>query len=300
MVPLGTTMTFCSCTWRAYCVVQLPHDDTACRSPARRSCLMIIVPGPLCWKTLSDAFCAPPPSIVIIWRGRRALQRRRVLADVLPPDVLQRAGAVAVDAVGGRISQDDVLQASRRSATWNSGPWFSLWPLVPSAAGADEAAHGAVVDAGDRLRRGQHHGAGGRRPGARHAGAGRAGAFRSLPAVAGRAAAPGGAAAAAASRVAPPCPPSAALPAGARAAAGARRFRSSPPRLAAGRPPFPVSPPAPVSPSPSRRRSRRQSGTDGHQRRAIRDVAASLRTQCQRRRAAGSACVRRRAGPDSA
>ena len=30
---------------------------------------MIIVPGPLCWNTLSDAFCAPPPSIVIVWPG---------------------------------------------------------------------------------------------------------------------------------------------------------------------------------------------------------------------------------------
>src|SRR5262245_2232621 len=36
--------------------------------------------------------------------GRRTLQRRGVLADVLPPDVLQRAGAVAVNAVGGRVA----------------------------------------------------------------------------------------------------------------------------------------------------------------------------------------------------
>src|SRR4051812_12444819 len=43
-------------------------------------------------------------------RGRAALQRGRVLADVLPPDVLERAAAVAVDAVGGWRAEDHVLE----------------------------------------------------------------------------------------------------------------------------------------------------------------------------------------------
>src|SRR3954447_9537122 len=83
--------------------------------------------------------------------ARLRLERRGVLADVLPPDVLQRAGRLAVHAVGGRAAEDDVLQ---RAAVRQVEQRVLALGLTAAAqvAGAVVALHAAVEGAADHLR----------------------------------------------------------------------------------------------------------------------------------------------------
>src|SRR5262245_61787412 len=60
-------ITLSNSTWRAYCELQLPHERYSLPKSCAQKFLMIIVPGPLCWKTLSLAALAPPVSMVMVW-----------------------------------------------------------------------------------------------------------------------------------------------------------------------------------------------------------------------------------------
>ena len=216
---------------------------------------MIIVPGPLCWNTLSEA----PLRAAAVDRhhlaGRRALQRRRVLADVLPPDVAQRAGAAAVNAVGGGVAEDHVLQraAVARSGTSGPGPRSGR---CRRARPAGEALHAAVVGAADVDRRADRLAAVRGRPGAegrRRAAA----AARRAAAAARRAASARRAAASARRHRAPVVPPR--RPRRRRAGRAAAPARQ-PPRAPVVRPLPPAAPDtAPTRPSPPRRPPRRPS-----------------------------------------
>src|SRR5262245_15136010 len=52
-------------TWRSYCLSQLPHERYSLPNSSTWKFEMLIVPGPLCWNTLSFALRAPPQLIFI-------------------------------------------------------------------------------------------------------------------------------------------------------------------------------------------------------------------------------------------
>jgi len=54
-------------TVRWYWLEQLPQERYSLPKTSTSKSEMFIVPGPLCWKTLSAAPFAPPPVIVITW-----------------------------------------------------------------------------------------------------------------------------------------------------------------------------------------------------------------------------------------
>src|SRR4051794_10495542 len=60
-------MTLRITTVRLNCFEQLPHERYSLPKLSTKKFWMIIVPGPLCWNTLSEAALAPPPSMVITW-----------------------------------------------------------------------------------------------------------------------------------------------------------------------------------------------------------------------------------------
>ena len=174
-------------TWRAYCELQLPHERYILPKSWAQKFRMIIVPGPLCWKTLSVAAFAPPVSIVIVWLDDEPCS----VAASSPTSSHQTLRSVHVplqwtpSAAGlPRITFVNVPPLE----IWNSGPCPSFWPLPPSVPDAGEALHAAVVGAADVDRRADRLAAGGRRPGAQ--GRRRAAARAGGAGAAGRPAAP--------------------------------------------------------------------------------------------------------------
>ncbi len=60
-LPGAVTSTSLTAIVRLYCLEQLPHDLTSLPKSDTWKPLMVSVPAPLNWKTLSSAFLAPPP-----------------------------------------------------------------------------------------------------------------------------------------------------------------------------------------------------------------------------------------------
>ena len=85
--------------------------------------LMVTVPFPLCWTTLSFAFCAPPPSMralpvpriemaskkIVRWCTLlQVIRYRRTFADVTEPDILQGARTLAVNTLELLYTNDNI------------------------------------------------------------------------------------------------------------------------------------------------------------------------------------------------
>ena len=197
---------------------------------------MIIVPGPLCWKTLSVAAFAPPVSIVIIWLDDEPSSVAASSPTSSHQTLRQRARSAAVDAVGGRVADDHVGQ---RAAVGDLEQRTLALVLAAAAqrARADEALHAAVVGAADVDRR-----------------ADRLAAVRGRPGAEVRRRAAAGARRAAARR--PPCRrrPSCRR---ARPRAARRARRAAVPPAPPPRPPRARRSAVPPAPPPRRRRARR-------------------------------------------
>src|SRR4030095_6281795 len=85
-------------------------------------------------------------------RGRRAAERRGVLAHVFPPNVFERAVARAVHTVGRGIAENYVLQRAAVRDLEQRALAFLLTARAERAR-ADEALHRAIVGAGNLNRR---------------------------------------------------------------------------------------------------------------------------------------------------
>src|SRR4051794_4211951 len=129
-LPGTVAVTLSTTTLRLYCVLQLPQERYSLPKSLTWKFRMYMVPGPLCWKTLSDALRAPPPSMVIVCDAEVPLK----VAASSPTSSHQTLRRVQLprqctpSAAGAPMMTLDSVAPSESS---NSGPWLSSWLPSP-------------------------------------------------------------------------------------------------------------------------------------------------------------------------
>jgi hypothetical protein len=155
-------------------LVQSPQLRYTLPTPTKVVSLIVTVPRPLCWTTLSLAELAPPPcqstfpvpsaETASTWSMKSVialsqLQRARGLltfANIAEPDILQRAGALAVDAFQLPGANDDIRDT--RAVVEDEYSAVTARIVIGVAVTPTIELFVAVVDrAGNRRRRSERH-----------------------------------------------------------------------------------------------------------------------------------------------
>jgi hypothetical protein len=128
--PGAVAVTLSTTTLRLYCVLQLPQERYSLPKSLTWKFRMYMVPGPLCWNTLSDALRAPPPSMVMVCEAEVPLK----VAASSPTSSHQTLSSVQVprqctpSAAG--LPRTTFLRVVPLASS-KIGLWSSLWPPVP-------------------------------------------------------------------------------------------------------------------------------------------------------------------------